>query len=330
MLSCDLQTKNYLFCYMNFIKRLFFVFALVFSAAVYAQPLPQLYSNAFGDKTHPALIFLHGGPGYNSFSFEASTAQRLADEGYYVIVYDQRGCGRSVEPDGTRYDFEEAVQDLSDIYATYGIGKATLIGHSWGGTLGIIFTSQEPDKVNGLVLTGSPLDYQQTFKSIIARCKNIYTEKGKSNELKYIAMLEEMDTTKLDYATYCFMHAMSAGLYQAKQPAESSKDIYKAMMPMQDARYLTNMTQPPVKGFYEQEQYTTLKLYDKVAAIKKKLPVYALYGSEDGLFDTVQLDKIKATVGPNNFTLVDNASHNVFIDQQDVFIGKMKVYSKAR
>jgi proline iminopeptidase len=312
---------------MEFIRRYLMLFCLaIICQQVCGQALPQLYSTSFGSKSNPAIIFLHGGPGYNAFSFEASTGKRLADEGYYVIVYDQRGCGRSAEPDGTRYDFAEAVQDLSDIYTNYGIEKATLIGHSWGGTLGIIFTSLQPGKVNALVLTGSPLDYQQTFKSIIARCKNIYTDKGKSNELKYITMLEEMDTTTLDYATYCFMHAMSAGLYQAKQPAEGSKDIYKAMMPMLDARYLTNMTQPPVKGFYEQEHYTTLKLYDKIASIKKKVPVYGLYGSEDGLFDTVQLDKIKTTVGAANYTLVDNASHNVFIDQQDVFIEKLKEF----
>lgn len=309
---------------MNFIKRLFLVLSLLYTAAVHAQPLPQLYSNAFGDKTNPALVFLHGGPGYNSFSFEASAAQRLADEGYYVIVYDQRGSGRSVEPDGTRYDFKEAIQDLSDIYAQYGIGRAILVGHSWGGTVGIMFAKQHPEKVNALVLTGSPLDYQQTFKAIISNCKWVYTENKKDEQLKYLAMLEEMDTTGLDYANYCFMHAMGAGLYQAKTPATSSIELFKSMRASPDAKYLFDMAQPPVKGFYDSERYTMLKLYDTVAAIKKKVPVYAIYGSEDGLFDTIQLAQIKKLVGADNFFLVSNASHAVFIDQQDMFVAKLK------
>lgn len=304
------------------------LFLLVIHTNVLAQvkPLPQLYSNTFGDKGKPTIIFLHGGPGYNSFSFEASTAENLAKEGYYVIVYDQRGCGRSAQPSGSEYTFNEAIKDLNDIYSQYNISKATLIGHSWGGTLAIMFAGQHPEKVSSLVLTGSPVSYQQTFKAIIANCKRVYTEKNATEQLKYIAMLEEMDTTKLEYATYCFMHAMSSGQYQAKHPAENTRQIYQAMMTLQDAKYLSDMTQPPVAGYYQKENYTMLNLYNKVKALTKKMPVYGIYGNEDGLFDAVQLDAIKATVGPDKFLLVDNASHNVFIDQQVLFLSKMKEY----
>lgn len=290
--------------------------------------LPQLYSNAFGEKSKPAIIFLHGGPGYNSFSFEASTAENLAKEGYYVIVYDQRGCGRSAEQMGSEYTFKEAINDLNNIYNQYNISKATLIGHSWGGTLGIMFAGQHPEKVSSLVLTGSPVSYQQTFKAIIANCKRVYTEKNASEQLKYIAMLEEMDTTKLEYATYCFVHAMSSGQYQAKHPADNTKQLYQTMMTMPDAKYLSNMTQPPVAGFYQKENYTTLNLYDKVKALSVKMPVYGIYGKEDGLFDAVQLDAIKGTIGADKFIVVDNASHNLFIDQQELFIAKIKEYSR--
>lgn len=311
---------------MALVKRLLLIFAFLVGSIAYAQPLPQLYSNTFGNKNNPALIFLHGGPGYNSFTFEASTGQRLADEGYYVIVYDQRGSGRSVEPDGTRYDFKEAIQDLSDIYAQYGVSKAILLGHSWGGTLGIMFTQQHPAKVSALVLICSPLDYQQTFKAIISNCKTIYTEKKQDNQLKYIAMLEEMDTSKLDYATYCFMHASAAGLYKAENPATSSMELFKSMQASPDANYLFDMTPEPVRGFYNSERYTMLKLYDNVAAIKKKVPVYGIYGNEDGLFDGTQLEQIEKLLGENNFALIYNASHGVFIDQQEIFLAKLTAF----
>ena len=54
-----------------------------------------LYTHAFGSSKNPAIIFLHGGPGYNCAAFEISTAKRLSDSGYFVIVYDMRGCARS-------------------------------------------------------------------------------------------------------------------------------------------------------------------------------------------------------------------------------------------
>lgn len=288
----------------------------------YAQMLNKPYIAAYGKAEDPAIIFLHGGPGYNSFSFELSTAERLSQEGYYVIVYDQRGCGRSADAGG-EYDFPEAIKDLDEVYNTYHIKKATLIGHSWGGTVGTMFAGQNPGKVNALVLVSAPVYYQQTFRSIINKCKEKYTAQNMQDQLGYIDMLEKMDTAALAYANYSFMHAMSAGLYTAKKPADNSKELYTKMFQSKDAAYLRDMKTEPVKGFYENERYTTLNLSDRLIALKSKVPVYGIYGTEDGLFDRLQLDMIKDITGEDRFKTVDNASHSVFIDQQDIFIGTL-------
>lgn len=55
----------------------------------------QLYSKAYGDPKNPAIIYLHGGPRGNATLFEGTTANALAERGFYVIVYDRRGEGRS-------------------------------------------------------------------------------------------------------------------------------------------------------------------------------------------------------------------------------------------
>jgi len=309
---------------MKFVNKLLpLLICLVYATMSFAD---GLYSAAYGDKGNPAIIFLHGGPGYNCFSFEASTAERLAAEGYYVLVFDQRGCGRSEEPEGSKYDFTEAVADMKGVYEKYGLSKATLIGHSWGGALGVVFAERNPDMVKELVLVGAPMDYQQSFKAIIAHSKRDYVKAGKEDQLRYIQLLETMDTTSLDYATYCFMHAMASGQYQTEKPAEGVVALYTSMMKMPDAKQLRNMTQPPVKGFYDNEQYTTLKLYDRLKELKNKVPVYGMFGNEDGLFDKVQLDNIKASIGDDNFAIVQNASHSVFVDQQDEFLKLLKGY----
>ncbi|WP_439557279.1 alpha/beta fold hydrolase, partial [Dyadobacter sp.] len=55
----------------------------------------HLYSRSFGSQSNHPIILLHGGPGSSSVYFEATTAQSLADRGFFVIVYDRRGEGRS-------------------------------------------------------------------------------------------------------------------------------------------------------------------------------------------------------------------------------------------
>ena len=180
-----------------------------------------------------------------------------------------------------------------------------------------------------MILAGSPLSYQMTFKHIISRCKKIYA-KNSSPQLQYIEMLEKMDTTSLEYSSYSFMHAMSNGFYKAKNPSEKSKTIYSSMMKDALVSYLSYMTREPVSGFFANEHYTTLDLSSALTGLKNKTNVYGIYGQEDGLFDSKQIALLQSIIGADNFTLVENASHSVFIDQQEVFISLIKkcIYGK--
>ncbi len=72
-----------------------FFYLTIISSLITGQNEQRIYSKAYGDPSDPAIIFLHGGPGYNCAGFEFTTAQTLLESGFYVIVYDQRGCGRS-------------------------------------------------------------------------------------------------------------------------------------------------------------------------------------------------------------------------------------------
>lgn len=284
-----------------------------------------LYSKAFGNQKDPALFFLHGGPGYNSFSFEESIASLLADMGFYVIVYDQRGCGRSKDIPDTEYTFEEAFEDLNKIYKEYKVKRATLIGHSWGGTLGTKFALSYPEKVRNLILTGSPLAYQRTFNHIIEECKELYQEQN-SPQLQYIQILEKMDTTSLDYSGYCFAHAMSNGFYTAENPSDQSTELYRNLAQDSLAYLLTDMTKDPVTGFHSNEMYTLIDISEDLKKLRKKIGIYGIYGAEDGLFSGEILEDLELLLGSENMVIVDNASHNVFLDQQEIFVEKVKKF----
>ncbi len=277
------------------------------------------YSKAYGDSTNRAVIFLHGGPGYNAVSFEFSTAQKLAGLGFYVIVYDQRGCGRTRADTGSRFTFQEAFDDLNGIYKKYNITTATLIGHSFGGTLGILYSKTFPGKISSLVLVSSPLSYQQMFRTIISKCRKTFSE-SKSQQLQYIEALEKIDTASLEYSSYCFLYAMSGGFYKTKNPTRESQEINDSLKKCANVSLLSNMTQKPVNGFYKNEHYTTLDLSAALAEVSKNTRVYGIYGQEDGLFDEQHLAKLKSAIGEDNFTLVKGSSHNVFIDQQAIFL----------
>lgn len=309
--------------YLRSIYTLAYLF--VFSFGINAQ---ALFSNAFGDPKNPAIVFMHGGPGYNPVSFELGAANTLADSGFYVITFDQRGCGRSKKDSVVdHYKFNKSNDDINSILKRYDVTEAFFIGHSWGGTEAIKFAEAFPEKVKGIVLVGSPMNYQLGFKSIIQHCEEKFKAKKDTTSLKQLGNVKKLDTMKLEYSSMCFMFAAANGLYSPAHPSSERDAIYEEMKKSKKAEYMSKMTSDPVYGFFMNEQYTTLDMNYYVKKLQeKKIPVYAIYGKDDGLFNQQHFDMVKNTVGPANFVLVDDASHNVFLDQRAIFVKQVKKF----
>jgi proline iminopeptidase len=289
----------------------------------------SIYTQAFGNNKDKPIIFLHGGPGYNCANFEATTAQQLADKGFFVIVYDRRGEGRSKDANA-KFTFNETFDDLNKIYQTYGIKKATLIGHSFGGVVATLFAESNPKKVEAIILVGAPVSLQETFKTILAKSKSIYKEKNDYVSLNYISMLEKMDSTSIEYSSYCFRHAMQNGFYTTKNPTEEAKLLYsKFKTDSLLIKYAFQMSFPAPKGFWENEKYTTIDLTSHLQSKQlKEIKIYGLYGKDDGLYSSQQVTNLQNIIGLNNLKYLENCSHSVFIDQQTQFIDAVLTWTK--
>lgn len=294
------------------------------SIGLFAQ---ELYIKSFGNKENPAIIFLHGGPGYNSASFEQSTAQTLADSGFFVLVYDRRGEGRSTKKDAS-FTLKQTHEDLLVIYKRFQLKKATLIGHSFGGMVGTLFSEKYPDKVKALVLVGAPITLQKSFKTIISSAKQIYIEKDDKGSLGYISLLENMDTTTMPYASYTFMHAMQNGFYSTKTPNEKARLLYASFKTDTVlAKHGSKMTYEAPQAFWKNEQYTTIDLSQNLKnLVQLKVPIYGFYGKEDGLYAPRQIEDLRAIIGGENVLYLENCSHSVFIDRQENFIKNLKTW----
>lgn len=289
----------------------------------------NIYTKTFGNPKDKAIIYLHGGPGYNCANFEATTAQRLANKGFFVVVYDRRGEGRSKDPNA-KYTFKETFDDLNTIYQKYGLTKSTLIGHSFGGVVATLFAENFPDKIQSIILVGAPVSLQETFKTIITTSKIIYQTKNDSNNLKYLNMIENMDKNSIEYSSYSFMHAMQNGFYTPKKLTEEAKTIYsKFKSDTILTKYATQMNYQAPQGFWKNEKYTAINLTANLKKLKEnRINIYGLYGKDDGLYSADQVKDLKNILGENKVKYIDNCSHNVFIDQQSQFIDEIEQWAK--
>ncbi|HHG84395.1 MAG TPA: alpha/beta fold hydrolase, partial [Bacteroidetes bacterium] len=112
------------------------------------------HAETFGNPADPLLIQLHGGPGADYATH--LQAKAFAQEGYFVIFFDQRGAGLSRRHGPDSFTLENYFEDLRQIIAHYRYSpdqKVFLMGHSWGAMYATGYANRYPDAVNGLVLS---------------------------------------------------------------------------------------------------------------------------------------------------------------------------------
>ena len=285
-----------------------------------ARPFPEgLHVSAYGRVGDPTIVYLHGGPGHNASLFEAAGAGPLAAEGFRVLVYDRRGCGRSKDV-AAAYTFDEVLSDLAHVIDRDGARRVALLGHSWGGIVGAKFAAAHPENVSHLVLLGAPVSHQRMCRSILRSCRAVLRETA-PDQLAWIDRIEALDPTSLEYNGYVFARAMACKLYQPASRTDDALALVDALKRNEDSRYFGMMTREPVAGFQANERYTTIDTApDLQQAIAAGVIVSGLYGSEDGLFDAPEREQIEGVIGPNAMYVVEGASHNVFVDQRKAFL----------
>ena len=111
-----------------------------------------LYYEQCGNPQGKPVVLLHGGPGAGC----SAKMRRFHDPAKYrIVLFDQRGCGRSTPhaelTDNTTWHL---VDDIERIREHLRIARWQVFGGSWGSTLALAYAESHPDRVSELVLRG--------------------------------------------------------------------------------------------------------------------------------------------------------------------------------
>jgi proline iminopeptidase len=115
----------------------------------------EVYWECCGNPLGIPALYLHGGPGGG-----CSPGQRrfFDPSAYRIVLFDQRGCGRSrplaSEPhaDLSTNTTAHLLADIELLRQFLGVERWTILGLSWGTTLGLAYGQTHPDRVRALVL----------------------------------------------------------------------------------------------------------------------------------------------------------------------------------
>ncbi len=163
----------------------------------------QLHAETFGNPDDPMVVMLHGGPGADYRSL--LNAKALANDGYFVIFYDQRGSGLSQRHNKSTYSLQLMLDDVTAVIGHYRRSpgqKIFLLGHSWGAMLATAYVNSYPTAINGVILAEpGGFNWNQT-RDYISRTRELSPFNEDSNDALYpdqVLTGKENEHEVLDY-----------------------------------------------------------------------------------------------------------------------------------
>lgn len=112
----------------------------------------KLYIEESGEPDGLPILFVHGGPGAGC---TVDDRRYFDPTKYRIILFDQRGCGRS-EPHGelSQNTTQALLNDMEAIREHLNIKRWMLFGGSWGSSLSLLYAQMVPERVMGMILRG--------------------------------------------------------------------------------------------------------------------------------------------------------------------------------
>ena len=116
----------------------------------------SLYYEVIGTAGGTPLVVANGGPGFDHTYLHLSDVWDTIAKTHRVIVYDQRGNGRSSPIEhGQSCTLRDQIEDLEALRAHIGADRIELLGHSWGGFLVMAYAARYPQHIQHLLIVDS-------------------------------------------------------------------------------------------------------------------------------------------------------------------------------
>lgn len=156
----------------------------------------SLYWEDCGNPGGVPVVLLHGGPGAGA----GPTHRRFFDPNFYrIIIFDQRGAGRSKPLGCTENNTtEHLIEDIEKLRVHLQVDRWHLFGGSWGSTLALAYAAQNPERCISLILRGIFLCEQPEIDWFLTGMRNIFPEAWE----QFAALLDENERDDILKAYY--------------------------------------------------------------------------------------------------------------------------------
>jgi len=278
--------------------------------------IEERYVETNGIKLHTVLIgegepilFMHGFPDF--WYGWKNVILGLKDE-YKLILPDTRGINLSDKPEKVEdYYPKTLIDDIKGLSEALDLGKFTLVGHDWGGSLSYGFATLYPELLKGLVTLNCPHP-ALTSKKIQKSSKEM------RKTMKY--QLDAMKSDQLEVMKRDNFAALRALVFKGKDKFDQEK-------------YIEAWSQPGSLK-YGLMYYTAAYKYTRAGnsvenwVSKIDVPTLVIWGMRDRHLDPVILEGLEEYVKDLKIVRSEKGGHFVMDDSPDLVVSEIKKFVK--
>ena len=259
----------------------------------------SIYYEQIGTDIGVPLLLLHGGPGFNHKTFKVSSIWPELGNARPIIFYDQRGTGKSsiIEIDDP-CTLADQLRDIEALRKHLKHDQIDLLGHSWGGFLGMAYTAKYPEQVRRLTLVDSA---PPQLNEIVVFFEHFFPELvAKQNE---VASAMEMgdEEARLSY----IKHYLAMLCYSTEK-----RDVWLSQVDPKDFRFHVN-----------QKVVQDARRFDLNPEVKKfQQPTLVITGRYDINASPSISYKIYKSIPNSRFEVFEKSGHLPFFEEPDKFL----------
>jgi proline iminopeptidase len=259
----------------------------------------------YGAVNGETVLCLNGGPGVAS-QYLRDQFWVLAERGYRVVIHDQLGTGASDRPDDARlWTLRRYVREVDTVRAAVGADKIHLIGHSWGGWLGIEYAITHPDRLKSCVFSNTGA----SMPAHLAELRRLLAEFG----VETLAMIDRLESAgQIDSPLYKAICTLFYARHSSRRAYEAGK-AKRSDVNMRIQRALWGAAEFSATG--ELANWNRLDELRRVSA-----PALVLVGAHDYL--TPKSAALIQTHLPNaRLVLFPESGHSPYLDEPESYLG---------
>ncbi|MBL3820897.1 alpha/beta hydrolase [Bacillus cereus] len=229
----------------------------------------KLYVETHGNPNNKPVLYLHGGPGESCYDFSFHQAERLKNS-LYVIMIDQRGVCRSEEiTEDEAFGLHDLIEDCEELRKSLQIEKWSIIGHSFGGYVALLYASIYPSSIEKIIFEGPTFDFALTSKALLQKTADLLKKYGKEEVAKACLVYSSSNASSEEL--------LDAYIRLSDELEENRMEIYN---------YKEDVTD---ESLYSDEEWEVFSNRSKIHFDRLKL---------EGAFHTSLLRKIKDVQNP--------------------------------